>query len=77
MVFFTFPEDARWNAERDPAEGTSCVFCPPTRARGPCRGAGHTANGCAHGVKPRLGLMPPRRLLPRTERRPTGTLPTP
>jgi hypothetical protein len=38
MVFFTFPEDARWNAERDPAEGTSCVFCPPTRARGPCRG---------------------------------------
>jgi hypothetical protein len=20
MVFFTFPEDARWNAERDPAE---------------------------------------------------------
>jgi hypothetical protein len=24
----------------------------------------HTANRCAHGVKPRLGLMPPRRLLP-------------
>lgn len=41
-------------------------FLPPyarARSRGPCRGAGHTANGCAHGVKPRLGLMSPRRLL--------------